>query len=426
MAATKKKRTAGSADRIARAWTRLRRRPEVRALARLTRRDANPAWLVGGAVRDAALGLPIPEIDAAVGRDAEGLAASLERAGFGTAVFLSRDRPGPRVFRVAGRRTLDLAEIEGGSIERDLLRRDFTANAIAVALEDGRILDPLGGLSDLSRRRLRCVDPRNLLEDPLRALRAARFLATHELSPDAPTLAAARRAAPGLRRVARERIVVELSRLLEARRAAPALEWAARAGVLPAALGLELSEAEAARAARSLRPLDAPAFRRLPPESRRRLRLARLAGALGLPPEDTRRWLSGSRIARREAEEVARLQTLARSAGQLLVGVGVHGRRDAVAWLLEAGEAANDALRLASLSRRAGTRRGVTRLKRLARIPLRSVAVKGGDVIRWLSLPPGPRVGELLGQLRLEAALGAVRSRREARDWLAVQVRPRP
>jgi tRNA nucleotidyltransferase (CCA-adding enzyme) len=424
MAATTTRTTAGSADRIARAWTRLRRRPEIRALARLTHRDANPAWLVGGAVRDAALGLPIPEIDAAVGRDAEGIAAALQRAGFGTAVFLSRDRPGPRVFRVAGRRTLDLAEIEGGSIERDLRRRDFTANAIAVCLDDGRILDPFGGLSDLSRGRLRCVDPGNLLEDPLRALRAARFLATHGLSPDAATLAAARRAAPGLCQVARERIVVELSRLLEARRAAPAFAWAVRAGVLPTALGLglDLSEAEAARAARSLRPLDAPAFRRLTPESRRRLRLARLAGALGLPPEDTRRWLSGSRLARREAGEVARLQALASSAARF----GVQGRRDAVAWLLEAGEAAGDALRLASLSGRAETERRVGTLKRLARTRLRSVSVKGDDVMRWLSLPPGPRVGELLGQLRLEAALGTVRSRREARDWLAVQVRRRP
>ena len=46
--------------------------------------------------------------------------------------------------------------------------------------------------------------------------------------------------------------------------------------------------------------------------------------------------------------------------------------------------------------------------------------------MRWLSLPAGPRIGELLAQLRLQIALGAVRNRREARNWLAVQVRPRP
>jgi tRNA nucleotidyltransferase/poly(A) polymerase len=410
----------GGTSRIA----RLRRRPEVRVLARIAAGAGVDAWLVGGAVRDAALGLPqrILEVDAAVAHDAEGIAAELQRAGLGTAVFLSKDRPGPRVFRVAGRRPLDLAEIEGGTIEADLRRRDFTANAIAVGLADGRILDPFGGLSDLASGRLRCVDPKNLLDDPLRALRAARFLATHGLSPDGATLAAARRAAPELARVARERIAVELARLLEAREAGPAFAWAARAGLLPGALGLELSPTRAGRAARSLRPLDAPAIRRLPAERRRRLRLARLAGALALTPGETRRWLSGLRLARREAEEVARLQSLAHAAAR----VRSRDRRNAIAWLLEAGEAAPDALRLAGLSGGREAVRRITRLERLARTPLRRLALSGGDVIRWTSVPPGPRVGELLAQLRLQVALGTVRNRREARDWLAVQVPRRP
>ena len=401
---------------------RLRRRPEVRALARIAESSGVDCWLVGGAVRDAALGIPIPEVDAAVARDAEGIAAQLQRAGLGTAVFLSKDRPGPRVFRVAGRRPLDVAEIEGGTIEADLGRRDFTVNAIAVGVADGRMVDPFGGLSDLAGRRLRCVDPRNLLDDPLRALRAARFLATHGLSPDPATLSAARRAAPELARVARERIAVELTRLLEAPDAGPACAWAARAGLLPATLALELPPRLAARAAKSLRPLDGPAIRRLPGERRRRLRLARLAGALALEPEETRRWLSGLRLSRREAEEVARLQSLARAAA----GVRSGNRRDAVAWLLEAGEAATDALLLARLSGARETVRRITRLERMARTPLKRLEVSGGDVIRWASVPPGPRVGELLAQLRLQVALGDVRNRREARDWLAVQVRRRP
>ena len=70
--------------------------------------------------------------------------------GFGRAVFLSRDRPGPRVFRVAGKRPLDLAELEGGSIEADLARRDFTANAVALALPGGQLLDPFGGIADIA------------------------------------------------------------------------------------------------------------------------------------------------------------------------------------------------------------------------------------------------------------------------------------
>src|SRR5262249_44256796 len=134
----------------------------------------------------------------------------------------------------------------------------------------------------------------------------------------------------------------------------------------------------------------------------------------------------GLRLARREADEVARLQSLARSASK----VRGRGRKDAVAWLLEAGDAARDALRLARLTGGGGNVRRITRLERLARAPLRAtlrrVPVTGGDVIRWASGPPGPRVGELLAELRLQIALGAVRNRREARNWLAVQVRPRP
>src|SRR5262249_9767729 len=154
------------------------RRPEIAALERAARARGASAWIVGGALRDRALGLPVPEIDVAVAGDAEAIAADLERDGGGRAVFLSKDRPGPRVFRVAGARPLDVAEIEGGSIEADLERRDFTANALALELPAGTLVDPFGGLADLERRRLRGVRPENFAEDPLRILRAARFQAT--------------------------------------------------------------------------------------------------------------------------------------------------------------------------------------------------------------------------------------------------------
>ena len=57
---------AGASDEIRKAVARLRRRPEVRAVARVARRHGIPVWLVGGAVRDAVLGLPVPEVDVAV------------------------------------------------------------------------------------------------------------------------------------------------------------------------------------------------------------------------------------------------------------------------------------------------------------------------------------------------------------------------
>src|SRR5207248_7247587 len=68
----------------------LRRRAEVRRAAEVARRQDVRVWIVGGALRDRALGRPVPEVDLAVSGDAERLARALERAGAGRAVFLSR------------------------------------------------------------------------------------------------------------------------------------------------------------------------------------------------------------------------------------------------------------------------------------------------------------------------------------------------
>jgi tRNA nucleotidyltransferase (CCA-adding enzyme) len=397
----------------------LRRRAEVLALAHAAEARGSGAWIVGGAVRDRLLGLPTPEIDVAVSGDAEVLAADLERAGLGRAVFLSRGRPGPRVFRVAGKRPLDLAELEGGSIEADLGRRDFTANAVAVDLSTGEILDPSGGVADIRRRRLRCVRAENLAEDPLRILRAARLYASLGLAPDAGVLAASRRAADLFETAAPERIAAELSKLLGSPRAAPALGWAANAGILPAVLGRAMSRSGAAALARSLAVLDDAGVRRMAPPRRRRLRLALLASQLGFLPARARAWLQQRRWAREEARDAALLCALLASSR------AIRSRRDAWRWVLEAGPLGDDAAALlARLS--AADRSRARSLRSLLLSPPRTVSVDGEDLLHWLGLEGGPRVGELLRAVRLAAALGEVSNRRQARNWLTGQVRGRP
>src|SRR4029450_4815852 len=77
-------------------------------------------------------------------------------------------------------------------IETDLLRRDFTVNALALALAEPELVDPSGGLGDLAMQRLRTpMDPEiSFGDDPLRMLRAARFVATLGFEPDAAMLTA--------------------------------------------------------------------------------------------------------------------------------------------------------------------------------------------------------------------------------------------
>ena len=397
----------------------LRRRAELIALARAAKQRGLDAWIVGGALRDRLLGIASPEIDVAVSGDAEGLARDLEQAGRGRAIFLSKDRPGPRVFRMAGARPIDIAEIEGGSIAADLARRDFTVNALALGLGSGELLDPFDGARDAARRRLRCVRPENLADDPLRILRAARLWASHGLEPEPAVLAAARPAAPLFGRTAPERIAAELSKLLGSARAAPALARAARAGLLGVALGLALPASRRNAIARALAVLDGRRARGIAPERRRRLRLAFIAIQAGMAAPDARRWLGERRCAREEARDAALLVELAASSA------GIRSARDRWRWILQAGALSEDALLLLACLGASGKRRARA-LAPLARAPLRRVAVSGDDVMRWLGLDPGPRVGELLAGLRVAAAMGEVQDRREARHWLTGQVRKGP
>ena len=395
---------------------RLATEPEIVAVRRIVGRGPlrMEAWIVGGALRDRALDRPVSEIDLAVSGDAQAVAGALESLGCGRAFLLSADRS-PRVFRVAGRRRLlDVAEIEGGSIDSDLARRDFTVNALAFDLTSGRLLDPFGGLADLDRRRLAMVSEANLADDPLRCLRAARLAATHGLVTDRRTSAACRRVAPMLARVARERVQAELSKLLEVREARPALSWAWRSGVLAPALDLPIPQEKWKGLERRLAKADAVPHRALPGARRRRFRLALLASGLGMTPAEAAAWLRRLRWSSEEASDVARLWELSASAKATLTG------DEAWLWILRAGAQAGDALRLAETlsprSRRALSRLAA-RLRRRRPVP----DVRGGDILAWLGVAPGPRVGQLLEAVHVEGLAGRVRTRAEARRWLQMR-----
>lgn len=140
-------------------------------------------YLVGGAVRDALLGLPAGDRDfVVVGATVQDmLQAGFRQVGRDFPVFLhpssGEEYALARTERKSGRGHGGFIVHADPSVtlEDDLRRRDFTLNAIAQA-EDGSLIDPFGGLHDIQTRVLRHVGPA-FTEDPLRVLRAARFMA---------------------------------------------------------------------------------------------------------------------------------------------------------------------------------------------------------------------------------------------------------
>ena len=190
---------------------------EALAVARGALAD-EPAWLVGGAVRDRLLGRPTGDVDLALPGDVEDAARRIARAAR-AAVFPLSDAFG--AWRVTAREAgwqIDLSPLAGATIEEDLGRRDFTVNAMASPLaEPDRVLDPHAGRADLAEGRLRLVAEEALDADPLRALRAARFACELALAVEPATAAAVpARAGRLAAEVAPERVFAELKRLVAA------------------------------------------------------------------------------------------------------------------------------------------------------------------------------------------------------------------
>jgi tRNA nucleotidyltransferase (CCA-adding enzyme) len=148
-------------------------------------------FLVGGAVRDLTSGSPVRDLDVAVQGNALKLKKDIEKAGgkisgenesaqtfyarfpdgvrmeIGSTLSTTYPKPGKPVVKPA-------------TILEDLRRRDFTANAMAISLNDGSyglLMDPLNGVADIENRELRLVSNYGFIEDPVRMIRAARYMA---------------------------------------------------------------------------------------------------------------------------------------------------------------------------------------------------------------------------------------------------------
>jgi poly(A) polymerase len=172
------------------------------------------AWIVGGAIRDAALGHEVDDLDLAIAGDPGPAAQAIAREAGVHAFELSAEFGTWRVVARDHGWQVDVTGLRGATIEDDLAGRDFTVGAVAVPLAGGGPLDPYGGLADLERGLLRAVGARSFADDPLRLLRAARLAAELDLAVDPGTLTLARAEAGSAAEPAGERQLAELRQLL--------------------------------------------------------------------------------------------------------------------------------------------------------------------------------------------------------------------
>jgi tRNA nucleotidyltransferase/poly(A) polymerase len=374
------------------------------------------AWVVGGAVRDLALGRVPEDVDLACAARPEDVAALFRKTrsvgkAFGTTLVLDYGvEVEVTTFRAEsgysdGRRP-DRVRF-GATLEEDAARRDFTCNALYLDPATDEVADPTGGLADLERGVLAPVgDPRErFAEDGLRLLRLARLSAELGLRVEPATLAAARASVAALRGVSAERIYVELAAMARGAAPAAAFDLLAETGVLEHVLG------DPAPAQKAL-------WRRLPElpaEAAERAAQAELA------------WLAA--LVDGASEALARL----RAPKAVFGGVGeILSLARALEAAPPAGRAA--AIRLVrhprwhALWAIASARGGALRLAAAELAAMR--ATLGPDELfpeplltsadlAAAGIPPGPRFGALLAALEEAQLDRRLCTRAEALAWLA-------
>jgi tRNA nucleotidyltransferase (CCA-adding enzyme) len=343
-------------------------------------------YLVGGAVRDLLLGRESFDIDLAVEGDAIEFARSLggevtAHGRFGTAVVRFPD--GRQLDIVTCRRETystpaALPDVEPGTIEDDLARRDFTVNAMAASLAEdfGRILDPHRGRADLEDRTIRVLHERSFVDDPTRIFRAVRYEARLGFPMDEQTERLARQGVGGIGLLSPARMREEVVALLSEDTAERALDRLAELAAAPKLGPGLIGRLDALRA--ELDP-DAPTWR---------VRLTALAAAhpgliarLSLRRQDARAVEEAVTVAPRLAEATDPVE-IADLAGRAPEGALLAlAERDSVA-----------------------LRDWFTRLRDVR------LEVTGADLAE-LGVPESPRVGEILEELRRRRLRGELDGR---------------
>jgi tRNA nucleotidyltransferase (CCA-adding enzyme) len=356
-------------------------------------------FLVGGTVRDLLLETPSFDVDLAVEGDGQALARGLARElggrvrpheAFGTAVVEYGD--GERVDVVTARRErydepAALPTVEPSTIRDDLFRRDFSINAMAVALTGervGHLVDPFNGRRDLEAATIRVLHDASFVDDPTRIFRALRYASRYGFELDAETA-----------RLARDAVGAGLVGMLSPARLRDELVLLLEEPEADRSLG-RLAELGADRAIRPELVADATAqllFRRLV-ELRDRYGLAIPSWRLGLAAvarnvADPRPWLDGLKLRRQDAQAIAAAVT----AGPRIAEQLRESRDPAEVVALAEPYAADAPLFALALEDSSALRDYFERLREVR------LEVDGADLAA-LGLAESPRVGEVLAELR--------------------------
>lgn len=305
----------------------------IRGIGEVALEQGMRAYVVGGFVRDMLLGRPNLDVDVVVEGDGIAFADSVaERLGgrvkahmrFGTAVLvLSRtlhlDVTSARTEYYT--RPGALPTVERSSLRQDLLRRDFSVNAMAACIDPdcfGAIADPFGGLRDLHRGAIRALHSLSFVEDPTRVMRAARFETRFGFTMEPSTLELARHAVEMglLGEISGARIRAELFSLLGEE---PALPGLARLHELGAVEQLIPASAQPARVLEEVaaveRELEAGTLAGKAP---RRLDALLVALSASSTPRDPEKWVRWLRLGREHGAAPVEAATRARTVGRAL------------------------------------------------------------------------------------------------------------
>ncbi len=398
-------------------------REEARELAGRFGADGYRVYLVGGIVRDAFLGLPLDTaFDLDLTTEAQPSAVKSILEDWADTLWTQGERFGTIGARRGNRRveitTHRTERYQPGSrkpdvvfadaIEADLSRRDFTINAMAVELPDGDLVDPFGGAADLAERRLRTpLDPEaTFSDDPLRMLRAARFLAQFELIPEPQLVAAMAAMGDRLSIVADERIRDELDRLLALPDPISGFALMFETGLAERVLGVSGDGSSA---------LDRLSRAGQDPITR----LALLLADTGTPA-DAQAALSERRAPTAVSRAVFAVLAAARRAVERPYWALPELRR----WVVDAGDLVDQSVAVASVLGAASSLAADVEALMEAEPDLCGPPVLDGDeIMALLGLEPGPDVGKAVEELRRHRLESGPLTPEEAREhllgWLA-------